>query len=193
MRRGGVRVRLHVYDLGRTPLSRLQNYFNKDYGAFHTGVEIFGHEWSFGRMKGDQTGVLPCVPKEDPGHAYRETIEMGRTNLSAKEFEQLIHRLSREWHGQSYHLLTRNCHHFSDCLLQELGVGRLPQWCNALAGTPIDMGDWLQNDDTDFDGGAAVVDFVKSVSSSLERYLEHPADTPQRRAQNAPQSRGHRR
>jgi len=191
-------VLLHVYDLGRTPVTQWLNFGSKDYGAFHTGVEVFGLEWSFGMTMDDSTGVACVNPKQDPDHSYRETIDMGIVNISPQEFSKMMGRLRDEWPGSSYQLLSRNCHHFSDCLLRELGVGYLPSWCNSLAGKPKDAGEWLTSGETDFDGGVAVGDFFSSVTGGFSSLLGAGDDSRGRsssvnRPSRAPAQRGARR
>lgn len=167
-RRERVRVWVHVYDLGHTPLTRGLNKVNKQYGAYHTGVEVYGAEWSFGMtFDGESTGVTCSNPRLDPDHAYRESVDMGFSDVSAQEFFALVERLQSEWPGSSYNMLTRNCHHFSDTLCKELGVGPLPEWCNALADSGADTGAWFSSDETDFDGGEAVLDLFGGVAKAL--------------------------
>lgn len=190
-----ISVRLHVYDLGRNTiasLTKLQNSISKDYGLFHTAVEVYGLEWSFGRMSGDQTGVVYTKPKMDSAHSYRETIEMGSTALSPKELGSLIGRLCDEWPGNSYDLLTRNCNHFSEALLQELGVDHLPSWCNSLAGKPVGLSDWLLSTDSEFDGGNAIWDFF-GFSGSEENTKLRGGSQRSGSIQGRPGARGFRR
>mmetsp|Transcript_31239 Transcript_31239/g.64417 ORF Transcript_31239/g.64417 Transcript_31239/m.64417 type:complete len:273 (+) Transcript_31239:56-874(+) len=130
------RVFVRVYDLGKTFLTRWPNMVAKDYGAFHSGVEVYGMEWSFG-MTSDSwsTGVAANVPGHHPDHSFRETLSMGFTNLSQGQVAEIIKEMTAEWKGRTYDVLTRNCHHFSDELCRRLGVSPLPPWVNQLAGT----------------------------------------------------------
>lgn len=84
-------------------------------GVHHTGVEVFGTEYAFGRCK-DGTGVFSLSPKSCPGHVYRESIVVGTTTLSDKDISALVASLSKktEWLGTSYHILRRNCNIFSE-------------------------------------------------------------------------------
>lgn len=148
----GVPVRLHVYDLGKSSAAVNRVWKDAGLGMFHTGVEVYGREWCFGNF----VGIGYVKPTMDPCHQYRETIEMGETSLSARQVASKIAQLRREWTGDSYNLLTRNCHHFSEAFLNELGVAELPEWCNSLAGKPAGFANWFSSSDTDFDGGSAI-------------------------------------
>lgn len=159
-------VRLHVYDLGKN--SAKMNRYAKDagLGAFHTGVEVYGREYCFGKHE----GVCYVKPTMDPCHEYRETIEMGATKLTPHQIASKISRLRLEWTGDSYRLLTRNCHHFSEAFLKELGVAELPAWCNSLAGKPVGFASWFSSDDTDFDGGSAIWEAFGGPSEESKRH-----------------------
>jgi len=45
-------------------------------GAFHSGTEINGEEWAFGRHANETTGVWRCRPCQAPGFTFRTTIEV---------------------------------------------------------------------------------------------------------------------
>lgn len=136
------------------------NKMAKGHGAFHTGVEVYGREWSFGMTFDERaTGVTWNSPGANTDHHFRETLSMGYTKLSSSEVLKLIERMKVEWKGASYQLLTRNCHHFSDVFSQRLGVGAIPAWCNTLAGTGASTADFLDSADSGYDGGEALLDF----------------------------------
>ncbi|CAK9066699.1 unnamed protein product [Durusdinium trenchii] len=129
------RVFVRVYDLGKTFLTRWPNMLARDYGAFHSGVEVYGMEWSFGMtLDSWSTGVAANVPGHHPDHTFRETLSMGCTNLSQGQVAEVLKDMTAEWKGRTYDVLTRNCHHFSDELCRRLGVAPLPPWVNQLAG-----------------------------------------------------------
>jgi len=113
------RVLVRVYDLGRTFLTRWHNKVTKSYGAFHTGVEVYGREWSFG-MTFDEwsTGVTNNPPKQNPDHSFRETLSMGYTHCSPQEAMRIIEDMKRSWRGCHYNVLSKNCHNFSDELCE---------------------------------------------------------------------------
>jgi len=168
------RVLVHVYDLGDTFLTRgLWNSVLKSYGAFHTGVEVYGREWLFGVSTGDEndfsdpTGVSWHSPKENRDHSYRETLSMGFTSKSPEEVLQIIEELKLKWRSSTYNILTRNCHDFSEDLCQRLGVGSLPEWVNSLAPTGAQTYDFFENTDSGYDGGEALFEMWDSLKSSV--------------------------
>lgn len=134
------RVILHIYDVpSEEALQRINGIARAlGTGAFHAGVEVFGQEWSFGSSgEGDDhedaTGVFSCPPRGCDGHSYRESLPMGHTSLTEEEIRQLIARLTKEWKAKDYSLLRRNCCHFSNLFLAEMGVDELPTWVRNLS------------------------------------------------------------
>jgi len=53
--------------------------------------------------------------------------------VSAAQFRRSIEGLQDEWQGWTYDLLSRNCNHFCEALVEILGVGPLPAWVNRFA------------------------------------------------------------
>lgn len=133
-RRGRVVVR--VYDLGQTFVTRGYNAVAKSYGAFHSGVEVYGKEWSFGMVCDDvSTGVGWNEPGMCENHSFREMLSMGWTRYSEEDVDLILQEMTQEWMGNSYDLFSRNCHNFSEALLARLGVACLPSWVNHLASS----------------------------------------------------------
>ncbi|KAH9326699.1 hypothetical protein KI387_006877, partial [Taxus chinensis] len=135
-------VVLHIYDVTNSPSTKTNNVIvqlNKIMkdgigigGIFHSAVEIYGEEWSFGYCE-NGTGVFNCPPKKNPMYTYRESIVLGKTNMSTYAVTQILTELSREWHGYTYDLLSKNCNHFCDKFCEALGVQKLPAWVNRFA------------------------------------------------------------
>mmetsp|Transcript_63644 Transcript_63644/g.165430 ORF Transcript_63644/g.165430 Transcript_63644/m.165430 type:complete len:628 (+) Transcript_63644:33-1916(+) len=129
------KVTLHIYDVVGHALVRNVNCIFRALGtgAFHTGVEVYGQEWSYGFSDQRHSGVFCCTPKSCNVHTYREAVEMGQTTLSPGEIKTLIEEMARAWPGTEYDLLRRNCCHFTDELCRRLGTGPLPYWVTNLA------------------------------------------------------------
>lgn len=89
-------------------------------------LQVFGdEEWSFGYCE-EGSGVFSCPSGRNPMYTYRECVVLGKTNLSISKVNQLLRELSREWPGESYDLLSKNCNHFCDELCERVGVPKLP-------------------------------------------------------------------
>jgi hypothetical protein len=157
------KVTLHIYDVVSHALVRNVNCICRALGtgAFHTGVEVYRQEWSYGFSDQRRSGVFCCTPKSCNVHTYREAVEMGQTTLSPGEVKTLLEEMSRAWPGQEYDLLRRNCCHFTDELCRRLGTGPLPYWVTNLASAGASL----------LDNG---LDF--RISLGVLRSLHGPAD-----------------
>lgn len=136
-------VILHIYDVTNSGSDKTNNtivQINKIFkdgiglgGIFHSAVQVFGdEEWSFGFCE-QGTGVFSCPSGKNPMYTYRECIILGKTNFSIFKVNQILRELSREWPGNAYDLLAKNCNHFCDELCERLGVPKLPGWVNRFA------------------------------------------------------------
>ena len=94
---------------------------------------VHGSEYSFGAHDYPSSGVFEVEPKNCPGFIYRCTIFIGRTSLSPMEFREFIQRMASEYHGDTYHLISKNCNHFTDDLSTRLTGKSIPGWVNRLA------------------------------------------------------------
>ena len=59
---------------------------------------------------------------------YRESIIVGETSLSREEVHSIVQHMGREYKGNQYHLLQRNCNHFSDDFVFKLCGNHVPTW-----------------------------------------------------------------
>ncbi|KAJ7000281.1 LOW QUALITY PROTEIN: desumoylating isopeptidase 1 [Populus alba x Populus x berolinensis] len=134
-------VILHVYDVTNSGSEKTNNTIlniNKIFkdaiglgGIFHSAVQwsvrsrIHGDdEWSFGFCE-QGTGVFSCPSSKNPMYTYREKIVLGKTSCS---IFKILRELSREWPGDAYDLLAKNCNHFCDEFCERLGVPKLPDY-----------------------------------------------------------------
>jgi hypothetical protein len=119
-------VLLNVYDLSEDWLvaNEIFQQTGELGGAFHCGVEIYGHEWTFG-----QDGIFFSRPKRHPVHMYRQSIVIGYTRYGPEDVAAIIEdELCPKWPGKSYDLLSRNCCTFSRALCKHLTGKKIPDW-----------------------------------------------------------------
>ncbi|KAH9619232.1 hypothetical protein KSS87_021437 [Heliosperma pusillum] len=126
---GAVPVYLNVYDL--TPINGYAYWVGL--GVYHSGVQVHGVEYAFGAHDHTTTGVFEVEPKQCPGFTFRKSILIGRTDLGSKEVRILIEKLSKEYLGNTYHLISKNCNHFCNDLCIRLTAKPIPSWVNRLA------------------------------------------------------------
>ncbi|CAN1281909.1 DeSI-like protein At4g17486 [Linum perenne] len=105
---GSVPVYLNVYDL--TPMNGYAYWVGL--GIYHSGVQ---------------------EPKQCPGFTFRKSILIGRTDLGPKEVRSMMQKLAKEYSGNTYHLITKNCNHFCNDACLKLTGKAIPSWVNRLA------------------------------------------------------------
>jgi hypothetical protein len=90
-------------------------------------------EYGFGAHEYPTSGVFEVEPRSCPGFIFRRTVMLGSTDMSYSQFRSFIERLSAKYHGDSYHLIAKNCNHFTDEVCQQLTGKPIPAWVNRLA------------------------------------------------------------
>ncbi|XP_059276855.1 deSI-like protein At4g17486 isoform X2 [Lycium ferocissimum] len=122
-------VILNVYDL--TPANQYTVWFG--FGIFHSGIEVHGMEYGYGAHDFPISGVFEVEPKSCPGFIYRCSVPLGRIKMPPSEFQAFLENVASEYHGDTYHLISKNCNHFTDDIAQRLTGKGIPGWINRLA------------------------------------------------------------
>eukprot|EP01036_Dinobryon_divergens_P028118 gene28118-37014_t len=121
------RVIVNVYDLNENIDNSLLLLFG--FGLFHSGVQIGREEYTFG----SGGGIFSHSPKDVPNAKFRESIDMGEFKGSSREISAAISDLRRDFRGEDYHILRRNCNSFSNAFVQRLLGKEIPAYVNRLA------------------------------------------------------------
>lgn len=120
---------LNVYDL--TPINNYLYWFGL--GIFHSGIEVHGLEYGFGAHEYPSSGVFEVEPRSCPGFIFRRSIPLGSTDMTRAEFRSFMEHISSKYHGDTYHLIAKNCNHFTDEVSMKLTGKPIPSWVNRLA------------------------------------------------------------
>ncbi|KAI7899709.1 PPPDE putative peptidase domain-containing protein [Cokeromyces recurvatus] len=129
-----LKVFLNVYDMLQPSfITKLGHVLG--IGIYHSGIEIGEHEYCFGGHDYEKvTGVFIVRPKSGlQGLLFKQSINMGYTNLTRQQVDKILKDISKEYSGTSYKLLTRNCNHFSEDLCKRLTGKTAPGWINRAA------------------------------------------------------------
>jgi len=122
-------VYLNIYDI--SPLNHYLYWFGL--GIFHSGIEVHGMEYGFGAHEYPTSGVFQVEPKSCPGFIFRRTVCVGTTHMSRSQVHTSIEDLAEDYHGDTYHLIVKNCNHFTADVCKRLTGKPVPGWVNRLA------------------------------------------------------------
>ena len=51
---------------------------------------------------------------------YKQSLHLGNTDFTEHEVEKILEQLGKEYRGDRYHLMSRNCNHFTGAFSQIL-------------------------------------------------------------------------
>ncbi|CAH8277964.1 unnamed protein product [Arabidopsis lyrata] len=122
-------VYLNVYDL--TPVNNYLYWFGL--GIFHSGIEAHGFEYGYGAHEYSSSGVFEVEPRSCPGFIFRRSVLLGTTSMSRTDFRSFMEKLSRKYHGDTYHLIAKNCNHFTEEVCLQVTGKPIPGWINRMA------------------------------------------------------------
>jgi len=150
---GAKDVVLHVYELqpGSGSNGNSSSFLTRflpsvGMGAYHTSLEVEGYRYTFAA----NAGILKTISQNEGvprGASYKEAIPLGSCACNRGELNAIVKKMGLTFHGRSYHLIHRNCNHFTQTLataiilndaLVDKNQGRLdtyPEWINRLANT----------------------------------------------------------
>lgn len=49
---------------------------------------------------------------------FRQSIHVGHTDFTEQDVKRIVHELGKDFRGDRYHLMNKNCNHFSGSLTQ---------------------------------------------------------------------------
>lgn len=116
-------VELVIYDLqpGRSLAKNL------GLGAFHSAVVVYGAEFSFGGSLDPKAnkyalGVWTTRNMYHVVSSIKHRLLMGETAFTKDEVVEMTNEWGRTaWKVGDYHMLSKNCNHFTDMFLRKLG------------------------------------------------------------------------
>eukprot|EP01012_Entosiphon_sulcatum_P056719 TRINITY_DN8040_c0_g1_i2.p1 TRINITY_DN8040_c0_g1~~TRINITY_DN8040_c0_g1_i2.p1 ORF type:complete len:339 (-),score=44.72 TRINITY_DN8040_c0_g1_i2:15-1031(-) len=130
-------VRLNVYQLAAPDSAMHRMTAGVGLGLYHSGIEIYGMEWTFGGCVDERyhaaSGIFPMEPQTATPF-MQCSLDLGMCDLTPQQVRDIIRTMGREWTMGSYHLLARNCNHFAAVFCKALNPAfQFPGWVNRAA------------------------------------------------------------
>jgi len=124
-----VPVYVNVYDL--SPSNQYVHFLGM--GAYHSGIEVYGREWSFGGSDSvSSTGVFDIDPGTAPGCQFNSKIHVGDITFSEREVMSILDNLKPKFLGRDYHIINKNCNSFTASFCHAMKLS-CPSYVNRLA------------------------------------------------------------
>lgn len=92
---------------------------------FHTAIEFNGIEYAFGFLDSEECGIYEIKPMTFDDGMFTESIIIGYCDI--KSFNSLFDKLKKEYLGNTYNILTKNCNHFTNDFCRRLFNKEIPK------------------------------------------------------------------
>ena len=122
-------IYLNIYDL--TPLNKYLDCLG--IGAYHSAVQIFDTEFSFGAHPYNFSGVIESQPNTNKLLQLRKTILIGQTTMKLNEINKVLNEVKKKFNGNTYDVFKNNCNHFANELCMKLLNKKIPRHINRLS------------------------------------------------------------
>ena len=102
-------VYLNVYNV--TSFNKFTEWIG--FGFYHSSVEIYNHEFSYGGHDYDCSGIVVVEAGNTAGLTLKEKIPVGITFYNEDEIDDIIINFGDFWYGVDYDPFGNNCNNFT--------------------------------------------------------------------------------
>ena len=126
-------VHLYMYDISKGMARTLSPMLlgTPIEGIWHTAVVVYDREHLFA----GGAGIMDEAPETTPFGVPQHKRAMGTTSKTRTEFADWNRSQRREFGADSYHLLEKNCNHYSDAALRFLTGNGVPETVSNMTAT----------------------------------------------------------
>ena len=109
-------IYLNVYDV--SSFNKALNWFG--FGFYHTAVEIYGYEFSYGGHDYNISGIVCVEAGHSVGLVLKERIMVGITYFNEDEIDEVIRNFGHYWKGIDYDPFQMNCNNFTRKMVEHI-------------------------------------------------------------------------
>ncbi len=102
-------VYLNIYNV--TSFNNVAEWLG--FGFYHTSVEIFNHEFSYGGHDQACSGIVCVEAGNCAGLTLKEKLPVGETYYNEDEIDDIIRSFGDFWLGKDYDPFAWNCNCFT--------------------------------------------------------------------------------
>jgi len=90
------------------------------FGFYHTSIELFKHEFSYGGHDYDCSGIVVVQAGNCAGLTLKERLPVGVTYYNEDEIDDIVRAFGQFWKGNEYDPFNHNCNCFTERFLSHL-------------------------------------------------------------------------
>ncbi|CDW79059.1 desumoylating isopeptidase 2-like [Stylonychia lemnae] len=90
------------------------------FGFYHTSVEIYKHEFSYGGHDYDCSGIVCVEAGNSAGLTLKEKLPVGVTFYNEDEIDEIIRQFGDFWIGKDYDPFSYNCNCFTERFISHI-------------------------------------------------------------------------
>jgi hypothetical protein len=102
-------VYLNIYNV--TSANKLLEFLG--FGFYHTSIELYKHEFSYGGYDYDLSGIVVVEAGNNAGLTLKERLPVGVTFYCEDEIDEIVKEFGQFWLGNEYDPFEHNCNCFT--------------------------------------------------------------------------------
>ena len=109
-------VYLNIYNI--SSFNKVSEFLG--FGFYHSSVEIYGHEFSYGGHDFDMSGIVCVEAGNSAGLTLKEKLPVGVTFYNEDEIDEIVRKFGEYWLGKDYDPFSSNCNSFTERFISHI-------------------------------------------------------------------------